>query len=531
MKQAKRIAPFLIFCVAALLLTGGCGSGDSGTSVASGDSGASSREPIIVSLPADVTKLDPPAVSNSESLLVVRHLYDRLTEFRDSHEVEVVPALAESWDVSEDGLRYTFHLRGDATFSNGAPVTADAVQFSLQRIYDENHEAHWNSVWKEDVLGSWFSHFEIIDDRTIVLVLEEPYVALLANLAMPCASILNPDHVLAMGRDRVVTDPLGSGPYILEEWKTGNYLRLKSRDDHWRGKPATDTLIFRTQKDMNQRMASLRKGDVHLVTTLSPGVVGDRDTLENCKVVDVPMPALNYVIINCDKEKLRDHRVRLALNYAIDREALCEGILEGSGFPAGGIIPPGMLGYREEKPHGFSYDPDRARALLEEADAVGLKLEYMCFPEARPYNIAGMKTAQRVQEDLRRVGVETELVQRDFGGHLEILSLRTEHELAGIGWMSDTGDPDNFIYVLFGTSTNRCNYENEEANRYMKLARSESDPVKRAELYHRAEDSVLADPPCIFLNHATRLKGHSTRLKGYNPYAWSMDALWNAYLE
>jgi len=532
-KQAKSCLRSAAILLAGVLFLAACSSEPSDAKAPAGGSAAAgpSGEPIIVSLPADVTKLDPPTVSNAESLLVIRHIYDRLTEFADTQEVVVEPSLAKSWDVSEDGLRYTFHLRDDAFFSDGTPVTAEAVQFSLERIFDENHPAHWGIQWQQDIISpEWFDRFEIADERTIAFVLKEPFVPLLSNLAIPAASIVNPKHVLAVGQERSIVEPMGSGPYELAEWSAGSYVRLKARD-HWRGRPKTDSLIFRVQKDANQRMAALRKGDVHVVTALTPSVVGDRAALKDCKVVEVPTPALSYLAINCAKDKFKDKRVRMALNYAVDRKVLCEGILEGTAFPATGIIPPGMIGWREEKPLGFSYDPAKAKALLKEAGAEGLKVQLLCYPEARPYNTAGTRTAQRIQEDLRAVGVEAELVQRDFGGVLEILSMRTEHELGATGWMSDSGDPDNFIYVCFGSPTNRCNYANAEANALMAQARSERDEAKRATLYQQAEDAMLADPPALLLNHANRLKGYSTRLKGYDPMSWSLDGYWNAYIE
>lgn len=530
MKQAKSsIRSFAAALAVGAALLSACSSESS--TAAKSPSAAPVGEPIVVSLPADIVKLDPPTVSNAESLLAVRHIYDRLTEFADTPEVVVEPSLATRWDISDDGLRYTFHLRKDAFFSNGDPVDAEAVKFSLERIYDANHPAHWGIQWKDDILyDEWFDRFEIVDDHTIVFVLKQPFVALLSNLAIPAASIVNPRHVLAAGQERSIVEPMGSGPYELAEWSAGSYVRLKARD-HWRGRPKTDTLILRIQKDANQRMAALRKGDVHVVTSLVPSVVGDRAELRGCEVVETPLPSLHYIVFNCAKEKLADKRVRLALNFAIDRKALCDGILEGTAFPASGIIPPGMLGWRENKPLGFAYDPEKARALLKEAGAENLEVQLMCFPEARPYNTGGTRTAQRIQEDLRAVGVRAELVQRDFGGFLDILAMRTEHELASTGWMSDTGDPDNFIYVCFGSPTNRANYANEEANRLMAEARSERDEARRALLYQQAEDAMLLDPPAIMVNHANRLKGYSTRLKGYNPMSWSMDGYWNAYLE
>ncbi len=492
---------------------------------------STSPQTIVISLPADVVKLDPPQPQDGNSLLVIYHLYDRLVDFANDDEIRIVPGLAKSWETSDDGLRVTFHLRDDATFSDGTPVTSEAVRYTFERLRDPNHPEHFGISWTDSILGDWFDHFEVPDDRTIVFVLNRPYVPLLANLAIAAASIVNPDHVRSVGREQIATDPMGSGPYVLDEWKTGNYVRLRARDSHWRGRAKNDVLIFRTQKDMNQRMAALKRGDIHIAPVLSPSVVSDITENSEYTVDKVPVPALQYIVFNMDKEVVQPRNLRLALNYAVNREVLCDGLLEGSAMPAHGIIPPGMLGYREKREFGFSYAPEYASKLIAEAGLEGTRITMHCFGEARPYNIAGTRTAQRLQEDFRRVGIEVELVQMDFGGFLETVNQRTVHEMALIGWMSDNGDPDNFINELFGIPGNRANYENPEANALMKQAQSETDDQKRAELYQKAEDLILQDPPCVVINHAYRLKGYSKKLHGYNVQNIMMDQLWDVSIE
>lgn len=487
-------------------------------------------EPLIFSVPADFTKMDPPQPTDGITLCAIYHIYDRLVDFADEKSVRIVPGLAKSWDVTPDGLKYTFHLRDDATFSDGTPVRAEAVKFTFERIVDPNHPAHFATAWQDSILSDWFDHIETPDELTVVFVLKRPYVPLLANLSIPAASIVSPAHVLKVGSDGVVSKPMGSGPYVLDEWNSGNYIRLKARPNHWRGKPRTDTIIMRVQKDMNQRMASLRKGEVHLVTVLSPGVVGDASKLEKCTIATPSHLALCYAAFNMKVDKLKSKELRIAMNLAVDRKTLCEGVMEGAAFPATGVIPPGMLGYREEKPFGFSYQPDKAKKMIDDAGLAGTKIKMLCFVETRPYNVAGTKTAQRLQEDWRKIGIDVELVQMDFGGFLETMNMRNKHEMAMTGWMSDNGDPDNFVYELFGSPMNKANYANEAANDLMAKAKGEQDVRKRADLYAQAEDLILQDPPAVMINHANRIVGYSNRLRGYNPENMMMEQLWNVYL-
>lgn len=492
---------------------------------------SSSNEPIVISIPADATKLDPPQPTDGTSLTIIEHLYDRLVDFAQGPEVKIVPALATTWTVSPDGLVYTFNLRTDATFADGTPVTSAAVKYTFERITNTSHPEHFGINWTENILGEWFDRIEAPDDQTVVFHLHRPFVPMLANLAMPSASIVNPAHIKAMGADNSAARPMGSGAYELEEWKRGAYLKLKARPNHWRGRPKTDTLFWRVQADMNQALSALRKGETHVVLVLSPSVVGEQDDQGEGRIVRAPMLAIGHVYLNVKKAPLESKELRLALNYAVDREALCNGLLRGSAFPASGVIPPGMLGHREDKPFGFTYDPEKARALLKQAGFEnGVKLSMHCFAAPRPYNTAGLKTAQRLQEDWRKVGIDVELEQMEFGAMLEVVSQRTEHQMALLGWMADTGDPDNFIWELYGVPTNRSNYENVAANELMKQAAAELDPAKRAELYHQAEDLILQDPPAVFLNHAHRIRGVSKRLRGFDSSSLLVDSFGEAYL-
>ncbi|MEQ8820156.1 MAG: ABC transporter substrate-binding protein [Sumerlaeia bacterium] len=535
---ARKLFAFCSFLIVLPLFLA-CGGGDSGsTSTAPAEGSASaggskmSTKPVVVSMPADIQKLDPPQPTDGNSLAVVAHIYDRLFDFDDT-ELNVVPGLVESYEISEDGTRYTFKLREDATFSDGSPVNAEAVKFTFERIVDTEHPEHYAIAWTNDILGDWFSHIETPDEYTAVFVLHRPFVPLLFNLAIPAASIVSPSHVKAMGSDRIISEPMGSGPYVLEEWKKDAYVRLRARDSHWRSTPKSRTIFFRVQKDANQRMASLKRGEVHLVPVLSPETIGDRAALKDIEIIEQPFPSLGYVICNVEKGPLQSKELRQALNYAIDRESIVNGVLEGTSIPSYGPLPPGMIGYRplEEKAVQYTYDLEKARALVKASGHEGATIKLLCFDADRPYNTAGVRLAERLQEDYRQIGLDIDIEQMDFGGFLETVRQRTVHELALSGWMADTGDPDNFIYYLFGSDTNRANYKNLDARRLMEEAQGEQDPERRAALYAQAEDIVLEDAPAVFINHAKRLKGKTTNLKGYKSHPIEVDRMWDVWVE
>ncbi|MDX2175906.1 MAG: ABC transporter substrate-binding protein [Candidatus Sumerlaeia bacterium] len=493
-----------------------------------------SKEPIVLSIEADAQKLDPPAPTDGPSFLLIEHLYDRLVEFSDT-DTTVVPGLAERWETSEDGLRWTFHLRKGVTFSDGSPMNAEAVKYTFDRVTDDTHPEHfpglsWGSGY---LLGDWYERMEILDDHTVLFVLNRPYVPLLQSLAIPPASIVSPAHTKATG-EAVVGNPLGTGPYTLAEWKRGAYLKLSARKDYWGGHPANETLFFQVQPDPSQALSALRTGDAHLVTTVKPQAIGDKRRYRDAEFIEVPVFSLGYVLINTKKPHLADVRVRQAMNYAVDRENIASVLMEGTSIAAKGITPPGMLGYSETPEFMYTHDVEKARALMREAgysEEKKLKVKFHCFEEVRPYNTVGRRKAERIASMLGEAYFDVELVQIDFRGFIEFIDQRTEHELGTIGWSSDTGDPDNFLYYLFGNPTNRSNFDHPEARELMEKAVSEMDTEKRAEMYRRAERLVLEGAPCIAVNHPKWVKGASTRLKGYKPHPVAGDRMFDAYLE
>lgn len=504
------------------------------TAVAEQRTAPVSREPIIVSIEADAQKLDPPAPTDGPSFLIIEHLYDRLVEFAPD-DTTIVPSLAERWEASTDGLSWTFHLRKGVTFSDGSAMNAEAVKYSFDRISVPDHPEQFPGLaWASgDLLGDWFDRIEIADDHTVVFHLKRPFVPLLPTLAIPPASIVSPSHTKTTG-ESVVSNPVGTGPYVLDEWKRGAYLKLKARPDHWRGHAANETLFFQVQPDPSQALSALRTGDAHLVTTVKPSAIGDKRRYRDASFLEIPVFSLGYVVINTKKPHLADVRVRQAMNYAVDRENITSVLMEGTSIPAKGIIPPGMLGHSETPTFSYTFDLEKARALMTEAGYSAdkrLKVTFHCFDEVRPYNTVGRRLAERISSMLNDAYFDVQLVQMDFRGFIEFVDQRTEHELGTIGWSSDTGDPDNFINYLFGIATNRSNYDAGEARVMMENAISEADPEARAALYRQAEELVLKGAPCIPLNHPKWVKGVSKRLKGYKPHQVAGDRMFDAYIE
>ena len=232
-------------------------------------------------------------------------------------------------------------------------------------------------------------------------------------------------------------------------------------------------------------------------------------------VLSEPAMNLGYVSLNNQHPPLDNRLVRLALNHAIDKDYLVNVLFSNSSVVAKGILPPGMLGHDPQR-RGFAYDPVKAKRLLAEAGYPnGFTVTFTTHDRPRVYNPVGAKLAERIQQDLARVGVTVRIDQMEFPAFLD-RAKSGQFQMANSGWNTDNGDPDNFIYELAGREDNEVKYSNPEATALMRQAAGEPDQAKRAGMYTRAEDMLCEDPPFVFLNHAKQVMAISNRVKRFH---------------
>ena len=474
---------------------------------------------LVVGRPADALLLDPAMVNDAESAEVCEQMYDHLTRFvRGSGDIE--PALAESWDVTERGTQWTFHLRPGVRFSDGTPMNADAVVFSLERQRDPNHPFHrrgfgyWESTYR-NILS-----VNKVDDLTVRIVIERPYAPFLANLAMYPASIVSPTAVRKWGDD-FVRHPVGTGPFRLVEWAPGERVTLEANPNYWESRSPVNVkhLVFVTMRDARQRLVALEGGAVDIAESLAPADLQFVTLHPELRLERVAGNNVGYLAMNTARPPFDDVRVRRAINHAVDRTPIVKLIYQGLALPASGPLAPSAWGHGEAPPYDF--DPARARALLAEAGYHTTKrprLYVMSTP--RPYMPAPEDVARVLASNLHDVGIDVDIVVNPIAEHLRATAAG-EHDLCLRGWSGDNGDPDNFLFVLFdsdnaqrGSATNVSFYKDAALHGILQWAQESQDRGERVRFYQQADRIIHDAAPWVPLAHAEIVVARRARVGG-----------------
>lgn len=447
----------------------------------------------------DIPHLDPHGSAANTSFRVTYMLYDRLVTY-DGTSTEPQPMLAESWDISDDGLEYTFHLVEDATFHDGSPVTAEAVQYSFTRAIELGKSAAgiFNKVIDEN-------SFEIIDDHTIKITLKTPFAPFVSTLGTVFANIINPslegNHGDDLGESFIAEIELGSGPYILESWDRGESLVLKANPDYWGEAPTMETVNIQFVTESSTARLMLEKGEVDLLdnTMISPEVLSQLEGTEGVSIEEATGYQIDYMPMNIESGALADVRVRQAIAHSINYDALLESVYLGSAERIGGAVPAGMFGYNPDAKL-YEYDLEKAQALLEEAGhAEGLSLEIAISEDDEVRS----NTALLLQSDLAKVGVDLQIKTYAWPTFLDLVT-SGEHDFALVSWTPDYPDPDYNLWYFGHSSSkgpgfNLAFYENSEVDALLEEARSSTDEALRESNYKEIQSTMAEEVPYIFV--------------------------------
>lgn len=517
---------------AALLLLMGCAGGrpDRNADLKAADA-------LAFTIGNDISNMDPAQMNDIESAQVAAQVYEGLVRFKHGA-VDVEPCLASSWKVSADGLIWDFHLRPEVRFQDGSPCEAEAVVFSVLRQIDETHPAHVSGRMRYAKLlfgdastseSALVQSIDAVGTGTVRFTLHRPYMPFLQNLAMTQAAVVSPAAWKTLNGD-INTTMVGTGAFRLKRYSRDQRIELTRNEDYWGEKARLPGVQFQVLRDPSTRMNSVRRGDSDVITGIEPYSLELLEGDKNVTVLSEPSMNLGYIALNCSVPPLDNPRVRLALCYAIDREFLTDVLFNRTSVIATGIIPPGMLGYDENLP-GWPYNPQRARELLKEAGLEkGFTVTFSTHNRARIYSPVGVVMVERIQQDLAAVGVNAVIDQMEFPTFLERQKSR-QYQMANGGWISDNGDPDNFLFELVGREDNSLNYKNPEATRLMRLATTEQDPEKRADLYRKAEALVAEAPPMVPLNHAKQIMAIRKRVHDFVMHPTGVNRLSQVWVD
>ena len=473
----------------------------------------------------DSVSLDPAVVTDGESFKVAENIYDTLVQFGDM-DTEVHPSLASDWEVSEDGLQYTFTLEEDVSFHDGTPFNADAVVYNFERWMNPKEDQAEPFAFYRSMFGGFkgeeghiIKDVKAIDEYTVQIDLKRPQAPFLKNLSMTPFSIASPK---ALKEGDYGQNPVGTGPFVFKEWKRNDKIVLEKNKDYWvDGYPKLEQVIFKSIPDNAARLNALKTGEIDMMDGVMPSDVPQIE--ENADLTTFTRPSMNigYLGLNVTRGPLQDKKVRQALNHAVDKEAIIEAFYQGQAEPAKNPIPPSIQGYNDDI-SAYEYDLDKARSLLEEAGyADGFEMELWAMPVSRPYMPDGQKVAEAIQSSFKEIGVETTIKTYEWATYVEKV-IGGEADSFLLGWTAQNGDADNVLYTLLDKemvgSSNSSRYESEELHNLLVEAQSTVDEEKRNKLYKQALEVIHEDAPWIPLVHSTPVVAGKDNIKGFNPH-------------
>jgi peptide/nickel transport system substrate-binding protein len=562
---------FLLGALVLALLAAGCGGDDdeeegAGTTTAAAEEGGKAGGTLVFAGASDPVVIDGALVSDGESIRVITQIFETLV-FLKPGTTEPVAGLAESWEASPDGKVWTFKLRDGVTFHDGTPFNAEAVCFNFDRWYNfkgslQNPSAtyYWQVVfggfktYNKDSGApkeSLYQSCEAVDDTTAKLTLTKPSATFIPALAQQAFSIASPDALKKYKADAGSFDeevgfkptgtfgtehPIGTGPFEFVSWKRNDRLVLKRYENYWGEKAKLDQLIIRPIADNAARLQALQTGEIQGYDLVEPQDIETIEADENLQILDRPAFNVAYVGFNVSRPPLDNQKVREAVAYGLDRQAVVDNFYAGRAELAKEFMPPEVVGYSDDVPE-YTFDPEKAKSLLKEAGlTLPVKIDFW-YPTdvSRPYMPDPKRNFEAFAASLNKSGFK--VVPHSAPWNPDYLG-RADEGTAGhlrmLGWTGDYGDADNFIGTFFqspqkawGTTTK----PNKEIERLLDQAERETDEGKREELYKETNDKIMKWLPGVPYAHSKPALAFTANVKGYQPSPTTNESFATVSLE
>ncbi|MGQ7791296.1 ABC transporter substrate-binding protein [Faunimonas sp. B44] len=505
-----------------------------GASLAALSAGAASAKTLVYCSEGSPEGFDPALYTAGTTFdASSRPVYNRLVEFEPGT-TSIGPGLAESWEISDDGLEYTFKLRPGVKFQTTdfftptRDLNADDVIFSFER------QQKADNPWHQYVAGAAWEYFngmgmpdliksiEKVDDLTVKFTLAKPEAPFLTNLGMDFASIMSKeyaDKLAADGQmDMLNQRPLGTGPYAFVAYQPDAVIRYRANADFWGGKQKIDDLVFAITTDAAVRAQKLQAGECHVMPYPNAADVEGMKANADLQVMEQEGLNVAYLAYNTTQAPFDKAEVRKALNMAINKEAIIDAVFQGAATPAKNPIPPTMWSYNDAI-EDDAYDPEAAKKMLEEAGVQNLSMKVWAMPVARPYMLNARRAAEIIQSDFAEIGVNVEIVSFEWAEYLQRSREKDRDGAVLLGWTGDNGDPDNFLHTLLGCEAvggnNRAQWCNEEFNDLVTRAKETADQEERTKLYEEAQVVFKREAPWATIDHSLVVMPMRKNVSGY----------------
>lgn len=500
----KRLVSLALSAALTLTLLAGCGSSPAVEESASvgGESTGGAKDTIVWAQSGDINSLDFHVGKQYLSYGVTCNIFDTLVTWDADN--NVVPMLATEWEfLDEDSIQ--FKLREDVTFHDGEPFTAEDVKYTYERARD-------HTIVKNNF--SWLESVDVVDEYTVVINTIGAYSPVLNALCSPLCGIM-PKHLMEENENAMAEFPIGTGPYKFVERSEGEYIKMEANENYWGGVPKTKYLEMRVVPEASQRSVLLETGEIDFAYDVLPSDVERLNSNEKLQVLEAASFKTFYFTLNCTSGNaaLQDARVRKAIEYAIDKDALCDAVMYGYAEPIGTLLAPGVFGYSETIPADI-YDVEKAKELLAEAgyaDGFSMSIWVQSSDQTR------QEACVVIQDMLREVGIEVSVEPMDGQVMDDKIVKGEDFDMCSSMWYNLMGDADYAYYSNISpeSTSNFAHYNNPDLLQELLDARSLQDDGARAAVYEHIGQVLSEERPYIPMWSYSNLVGTSKTQEGF----------------
>ena len=558
----RKSLKFLMLALVLVLMLGAasCGGDDEEGAPAETEAEGQAGGTLVFGTASDPIVLDGALVSDGESLRVIDQIFEGLVGLEPGG-TEIRPLLAESWEISEDGLSYTFQLREGVTFHDGEPFNADAVCFNFDRWYNfsgsfQSGDAsyYWQTVFggfaeneSEDLPPSLYAGCDATDEHTVTLRMTKPSTSILGALSLTNFTIASPKALQEFGADEGRVDdegifrpegtfgteqPIGTGPFKFESWTRGDRLTIVRNEDYW-GEPALlDSVVFRPIPDNAARLQALQTGEIQGYDLVEPQDMPTVENDPNLQLLDRPAFNVGYVGFAQGTPPLDNLQVRQAIAHALNRQEVVDSFYAGRGEVAHEFMPPEVVGYADDVTQ-YEYDPELSQQLLEQAGVETPVELTFCYPTdvSRPYMPDPQRNFEAFAADLNAAGFRITPRAAPWSPDYLGLALNGNCPVYLLGWTGDYADPDNFVGTFFQAPSPEWGFNNPEIHNLLNEAEAETDLAERERLYQEANRVIMDFLPGVPYVHTSPALAFQANVKGYQPSPVSLEPFATVYFE
>jgi peptide/nickel transport system substrate-binding protein len=478
---------------------------------------------LVVARPADVNQWDPKFTNDNESIWAQDQVFVTLLQNSPDGQ-EIRPWLAETWEISPDATIYTLKLRTDAKFCDGSPITSADVKFSLDRLSEPDSGVSWQFPAGSKV--------EAIDEHTVKITLAEPNVAFASYLTLWGTAVLSKAYAEKVGIEGLATQPMGSGAFCLESWDKGQVVVLTPNPGYFvPDQPYVDRVEMTVVQDDNARVLQLRGGQIDIALQIPANLAASLDNAAGVKIAGVTLYGTAAIVPNLRTvPALADVKVRQAIAYAVDRQAMIDAILFGKGEPANSpFYGSGILFWTDE--FGISYDLDKAKALMAESTVPNGFDVTLTIPSG---DEMAAQTAVILNDQLSKIGITVNVSPVEAGTWWSLWS-SGEFEMVYKLGTNDVIDPamnipfDFWPKDLGGADSAFSGYSNPRIIEISIAAQKELDPAKRREEYRELQKIAMEEMPQLYLFHPEVIYGTRDTVHGFAVFPNQLHRLWETW--